>query len=82
MENIYNTYHKKDCTHAGISHVPYFTAIMYGNEGMGRWHSARFDKITKKPRDYIPKNIDFCLECVDSGIPDSSSLMEETLLDR
>ena len=49
---VYNTYQNQvDMTHAGISLIPNFTAIMYGNKGIGRYDLARFDAITNYPID-------------------------------
>ena len=47
---VYNTYQNSaDMTHAGISLIPNFTALMYGNKGIGRYNPARFDAKTFKP---------------------------------
>lgn len=47
---VYNTYQNiGDQTHAGISLIPTFTALMYGNKGIGRYNLARYDTKTSKP---------------------------------
>ena len=41
---LYNQYWKKqDDTHAGISLVPNFTALLYSNQFAGRWDTVNFD---------------------------------------
>jgi len=78
---IYNTYGQEIETHAGISCVPYFTAIMYGNKGMGRWDRCRFDRNTKKPINN--QGLEFTnvtqirIECIDTGTPDSTGLIKD-----
>lgn len=83
---IYNLFCTKDKTletndtHAGVSNVPYFTALMYGNKGMGRWDRCRFDKTTKKPinnQGLRPNDPEYEIECVESGTPDSTGLIKE-----
>lgn len=46
---IYETYYPNFVTHAGISLIPNFTAIMYGNRGIGRHYNCRYDSITNCP---------------------------------
>jgi len=42
---VYNRYqHNYTKTHVGISPIPKFTAIVYGERDTGRWEVARFDK--------------------------------------
>ena len=44
---VYNQYWKKeDNTHAGISSVPNFTALVYSNQLAGRWDNVEFDKFS------------------------------------
>lgn len=49
---IYNQYQKPEKrTTAGISYIPYFTALLVGFDGVGRWNTCRFDKKTFRPID-------------------------------
>lgn len=81
---LYNTYQdSKNYTHAGISTLPNFTAIMYGNKGNSRWDPCLFDKTTSKPIN----NHGLCptdrknIKCVNFGIPDASGLMNDEWFD-
>ncbi len=47
---IYNTYQNiNNNTHTGISYIPYFTALLYGNQGIGRYYPVKFDRLTGQP---------------------------------
>ena len=47
---VYNEYQKVVDSSAGISKVPFFTAILFGH-GVGRWDICRFNKGSHRPID-------------------------------
>jgi hypothetical protein len=41
---IYNQYGRDNHTHAGISVIPYFTAVLYSPAFLGRWYVMQFNR--------------------------------------
>lgn len=81
---IYNRYQSSEgMTHAGISVLPNFTAIMYGSKGNGRWDDCRFDKKTGKPinnQGLEPKGATK-ISCVSKGARADNGMMPATWTD-
>lgn len=81
---LYNTYqNSNNISHAGISLVPNFTAIMYGNFGDSRWNSCSFDKTTGRPinNQGLHPTSKKMIKCVDNGTPDVTGLMNDEWTD-